>query len=53
MDLKLDSVKSHYESLKTIFKDEGFSEVKKIGYPISVRTDSSQVAGRYVLLMVD
>ncbi len=30
-----------------------FSTVKKLGYPISVRTEPSQAADRYVFLMVD
>jgi predicted metal-binding protein len=30
-----------------------FYTVKRVGYPISVRTDTSQAADRYVLLMVD
>jgi len=30
-----------------------FSTVKKLGYPISVRTESTQAADRYVFLMVD
>ena len=30
-----------------------FSTVKNVGYPISVKTDPSQTADRYVMLMVD
>ncbi len=30
-----------------------FSTVKKLGYPISIRTDTSQAADRYVFLMVN